>query len=361
MKINFIDLKAQYKKYKEEINSSIQAILDQAAFIQGAEVKSIEENLSKYVGVNQTISCGSGTDALLLALMSIDIKPGDEVITTPFTFYATAETIALLKAKPVFIDIDKKTYNIDSSKIEAKITKKTKAIIPVGLFGQPADMDEINQIAKKHNLVVIEDAAQSFGAEYKGKKSCNLSTIACTSFFPAKPLGCYGDGGAVFTSDEDLGAKIRSMMNHGQGERYMHKYIGINGRLDAIQAAVLNVKLKYYDQEIKDRESIGNRYTDLLKSKDVITPFIKDDRTTVYAQYSIRVKNREEKMKQLNEKGIPVAIHYPMPLYKQEAFSYLNESEKNYPISELISKEIMSLPMSPFLTKEDQDYIVENI
>ncbi len=361
MKINFIDLQAQYKAYKSEIDEAMQRIVDQCAFIQGKEVFDLEKNLADYTGAKHCISCSSGTDALILPLMALDIQPGDEIITTPFTFFATVEVISLMKARPVFIDIDEKTFNIDVSKIEEKITSKTKGIMPVGLYGQPSDMDEINSIAKKHNLFVIEDAAQSFGAQYKGKKSCNLADFGATSFFPAKPLGCYGDGGAVFTNDDDLGAKMRSMMNHGQGERYVHKYVGINARLDALQAAILNVKLKYYDIEISKRHEIGKKYTEMLSKKDVIVPFINNDRTTVWAQYSIRVKNRDEVIKKLSDKQIPTAIHYPIPLYRQEALKYLNEDSSKYPVSEIISKEIMSLPMSPFLTEEQQNYIVENI
>jgi len=290
--------------------------------------------------------------------MAIDVQPGDEIITTPFTFIATAETIALLKAKPVFVDIDEKTYNIDPALIEAKITPRTKAIMPVSLYGQCADMDAINAIAHKHNLIVIEDAAQSFGAVYKGKKSCNLSTIGCTSFFPSKPLGCYGDGGALFCSDETLGLKIKSILNHGQGKRYEHKYIGVNGRLDTIQAAVLNVKLKYFEDEIIKRKAIGERYSTLLKDADVITPMVMNDRTSVYAQYSIRVKNRESMMQKLSDKGVPTAVHYPIPLHLQEALAYLGYKKGDFPISERVGTEIMSLPMSPFLTTEQQDFVV---
>ncbi|MBP6325300.1 MAG: DegT/DnrJ/EryC1/StrS family aminotransferase, partial [Sulfurospirillum sp.] len=300
-------------------------------------------------------------DALLLALMAIDIEPGDEIITTPFTFIATAETIALLKAKPVFVDIDETTYNIDPKHIEAKITPRTKAIMPVALYGQCADMDEINAIAQKHNLVVIEDACQSFGAEYKGKKSCNVSHIGCTSFFPSKPLGCYGDGGAIFCSDDALAAKIKSLLNHGQGKRYEHKYIGINGRLDALQAAILNVKMNHFDAEVAKRIEVGERYSALLKDVDVITPKIMSDRNSMYAQYSIRVKNRETLMQKLNDAGVPTAVHYPIPLHLQEALSYLGYKKGDFPLSEQVGTEIMSLPMSPFLTTEQQDFVVNAI
>ncbi|MEJ2469396.1 MAG: DegT/DnrJ/EryC1/StrS family aminotransferase, partial [Campylobacterales bacterium] len=304
------------------------------------------------------IGCSSGTDALLLALMALDIKAGDEVITTPFTFIATAEVIAFLGAKSVFVDIDETTYNIDASLIEDAITERTKAIIPVSLYGQCADMDAVNTIAEKHSLPVIEDACQSFGALYKDKKSCNLSTIGCTSFFPSKPLGAYGDGGAVFTSDDALAEKIRMLLNHGQNERYKHKYIGINGRLDAIQAAVLNVKLAHFDGEVEARGRIGKAYSDKLAGADLVTPAVLEDRTSVYAQYSVRVKNREAVAKALNEKGIPTAVHYPMPLHLQEAFASLGYKRGDFPVAERVSDEIMSLPMSPYLTEAQQDFIV---
>ncbi len=363
MKINFIDLQKQYINMKQEIDNRILSVLESTMFIQGKEVNELDEGLAQYIGSNYAISCSSGTDALLLALMSIGVGPGDEVITTPFTFFATAEVISFLGAKPVFVDIDPESYNIDANLIERYITNNTKAIIPVSLYGQPADMDEINQIAMKHNLIVIEDAAQSFGAEYKGKKSGNLSTIGCTSFFPSKPLGCYGDGGAIFTNDTEIAEKARVLMNHGQTERYKHKYIGINGRLDAIQAAILNVKLKYFSNEVMKRWEIGQRYTTLLNSMNntIITPAILPDRTSVYAQYSIRVPNREEVIKGLNTEGIPTAIHYPIPLYKQEVYQDLNINPEDYPVTEKVSKEIMSLPISPYLTIEEQDLIIEKL
>ena len=361
MQIPFIDLKSQYEMYKEEINKEVLDVLSSAQFIMGPQVTKLEENLALYTGAKYAYACSSGTDALLLALMAIDIEPGDEIITTPFTFIATAETIALLKAKPVFVDIDETTYNIDPKHIEAKITPRTKAIMPVALYGQCADMDEINAIAQKHNLVVIEDACQSFGAEYKGKKSCNVSHIGCTSFFPSKPLGCYGDGGAIFCSDDALAAKIKSLLNHGQGKRYEHKYIGINGRLDALQAAILNVKMNHFDAEVAKRIEVGGRYSALLKDVDVITPKIMSDRNSMYAQYSIRVKNRETLMQKLNDAGVPTAVHYPIPLHLQEALSYLGYKKGDFPLSEQVGTEIMSLPMSPFLTTEQQDFVVNAI
>jgi UDP-2-acetamido-2-deoxy-ribo-hexuluronate aminotransferase len=294
--------------------------------------------------------------------MALGVEEGDEIITTPFTFIATAEVIAFLKAKPVFVDIEPDTFNIDATKIEEKITSKTKVIMPVSLYGQTADMDEINKIAQKHSLTVIEDACQSFGAEYKGKKSCNLSTIGCTSFFPSKPLGCYGDGGAILVNDEELAKKIRILLNHGQDKRYNHKYIGINGRLDSIQAAVLNVKLKYFDQEVKKRAEIGQKYIDELKSVEGISvPTVKDDRTSVFAQFTLVCENREEIQNRLNDAGVPTAIHYPKPLHLQEVFEYLGHKAGDFPVSEEIANKVISIPMSPFLSNEDQNYIIDVI
>jgi UDP-2-acetamido-2-deoxy-ribo-hexuluronate aminotransferase len=354
-------LKAQYQLYKAEIDEAISRVLQSCQFIQGKEVADLEEALAQYVGVNYCISCANGTDALLLALMALECKSGDEVITTPFTFVATAEVVRLLNMVPVFADIDPVTYNIDAGRIAERITNRTRAIMPVSLYGQVADMDRINEVAEAKGVAVIEDGAQSFGALYRGKKSCGLSRIGCTSFFPAKPLGCYGDGGALFTNAGDLAARLRSLMNHGQGQRYIHRYVGINGRLDALQAAVLGVKLNHLDEEIARRQYLGERYTRLLASKDVVTPTILPDRTTVYAQYSIRVAERDSVIRRLNERGIPTAIHYPIPVYRQEAFLDLGVDPAEYPVTELVCREVMSLPMSAFLTEEEQDYIVENL
>jgi len=292
--------------------------------------------------------------------MAMNIQPGDEVITTPFTFIATAETIAFLKAKPVFVDIEDITYNIDPTKIEEKITSRTKAIMPVSIFGQTADMDAINTIAEKHNLIVIEDAAQSFGATYKGKRSCNLSTFACTSFFPAKPLGCYGDGGAVFTSDEKFAEKMKSLRLHGQTERYYHKYIGMGGRLDTVQAAVLNVKMEHYKNDIERRQKVAEDYITRLKDS-VKTPTIIAGNTSVWAQFSIRVNNRQEVISYLKEVGIPTAVHYPKPLHLQECFENLNYQLGDFPIAEKISDEIMSLPMNPYLKADEIEYISQQL
>lgn len=362
-KIAFADLKAQYDKYKKEIDEAVIKVMESAQFIMGPEVASLEENLAKYTGAKKAYAVSSGTDALLVALMAHGINRGDEVITSPFTFIATAEVMALLGIKPVFTDIDETTYNLDPQKAAAAITSKTKAIMPVSLYGLPADMAKFREIASAKGIALIEDACQSFGAEENGKKSCNLSETACTSFFPSKPLGCYGDGGAIFTNDDKIAELAASLRNHGQAERYRHKHIGINGRLDAMQAAILNVKLKHFDKELQTRIAIGKAYTEKIRNKDsegkIITPVIPAGKTSVYAQYSIRIKDREKTIERLNAAGIPTAIHYPIPLHMQACFKNEGYKEGSLPISEKISKEIMSLPMSAFLKEDDQDYIVE--
>ncbi|MDX8553634.1 DegT/DnrJ/EryC1/StrS family aminotransferase [Tenacibaculum sp. 1B UA] len=357
MKIDFAKLQYQYQLYKKEIDTSIQAVLNKSNYIMGEEVSELEKSLEEFTGVKHAISCSSGTDALLLAMMSLNIKPGEEIITTPFTFVATAETIAFLGIKPVFVDIDETTYNIDSLKIEEAITTKTKAIMPVSLYGQPADMDVIQKIADKHGLKVIIDGAQSFGSTYNGQTDSNLGDISTTSFFPAKPLGCFGDGGAVFTNDSKLAERMKSLRLHGQSKRYHHKHIGIGGRLDTLQAAVLNVKLKHYTKDLKLRQEVANNYTKTIDNLDVVKPFVEENCTSAWAQYSIRVKNREELQVKLKENGIPTAVHYPMPLHLQECFEYLGYNEGDFPISELVSKEILSLPMNPYLTEEEIKYI----
>ena len=353
MKIDFANLQYQYSLYKDEIDKAIHNVLDKANYIMGEEVKILEENLQKFTGAKYAITCSSGTDALLLAMMALDIQPDDEIITTPFTFIATAETIAFLGAKPVFVDIDEKTYNIDPSKIEEKITSKTKAIIPVSLYGQPADMEKIQTIATKHNLKVIVDGAQSFGARYKEQTEVYYCDIYTTSFFPAKPLGCFGDGGAVLTNNEEISLKIKQLRIHGQDKRYHHKYIGLGARMDTIQCAVVNVKLKYYTKDLALRQAVANKYNEVLQDKNIVLPTVKKDRTSVYAQYSIRVKNRDALQERLKEQGIPTAVHYPMPLHLQECFSYLGYKKGDFPISEMISREILSLPMNPYLKTSD--------
>ena len=290
--------------------------MQHAQFILGPEVNELEELLAEFVGVKHCITVANGTDALLIAMMALNIQPGDEIISTAFTFFATAEMMLLLGAKPVFVDIEPHTYFIDSSTIEAAITPKTKAIMPVSLYGQTADMDVINAIAQKHHLAVIEDGAQSFGATYKGRQSCGLSTLGCTSFFPSKPLGCYGDGGASFTNDDQLAQKLRELRVHGQNQRYVHTSLGINGRFDTIQAAVLLEKLKIFEDEVKKRQEIAAYYSELLKNH-VVVPQVAAHNTCVFAQYTIRVQEREEFCKNLQKAGIPTAIHYPVPLTKQ--------------------------------------------
>lgn len=365
--IPFADLKSQYESYKAEIDKAVLDVMASSMYIMGPEVEKLEKNLASYVGARHALSVSSGTDALLLALMAYGIKEGDEVITTPFTFIATAEVIALVGAKPVFADIDEKTYNLDIEKVKPLINEKTKAIIPVSLYGLPADMDKFYELTKYTNIKLIEDACQSFGATDNGKYSCNYNSLGCTSFFPSKPLGCYGDGGAVFTNDDKEAEILSNLRNHGQVARYKHKYIGINGRLDAMQAAILNVKLAHFKEEIARRIEIGNNYTKKIKAAykgdaaDIITPFIPDGKVSVYAQYSVRVKNREEVTKKLNEAGIPTAIHYPIPLHMQECYAGCGFKEGDLPISEKVSKEIMSLPMSAFLKDDDQDFIVETL
>jgi len=361
MKIDFANLQYQYGLYKDEIDSAMHAVLDKANYIMGSEVNELEEALQRFSGAKHAITCGSGTDALILAMMALDIQPGDEIITTPFTFIATAETIAFLKAKPVFVDIDEKTYNIDPGKIQEKITSKTKAIIPVSLYGQPADMDAIKAIADKHNLKVIVDGAQSFGSTYKGKTDSNLGDISTTSFFPAKPLGCFGDGGAIFTNDDALAQKMKSLRVHGQSKRYHHKYIGMGGRMDTIQCAVVNVKLKHYEKDLKLRQTVAQKYTQALKNKELTLPYVALDVTSAWAQYSIRVKNRDEVQTKLKEQGIPTAVHYPMPLHLQEAFEYLNYKQGDFPVSEKVSQEIMSLPMNPYVSDDEIEYIAKRL
>ncbi|WP_321470615.1 DegT/DnrJ/EryC1/StrS family aminotransferase [Halarcobacter sp.] len=358
MKIDFAKLQNQYQLYKTEIDEAIHSVLNKSNYIMGEEVSQLEESLQKFTGVKYAISCSSGTDALLLAMMALDIRPGDEIITTPFTFIATAETIAFLGAVPVFVDIDERTYNINSDLIEYKITSKTKAIVPVSLYGQPANMEKIEEIATKHNLKVIIDGAQSFGSTFNNKTDSALGDISTTSFFPAKPLGCFGDGGAVFTNNEELSEKMKSLRVHGQNKRYHHKYIGMGGRLDTIQAAVLNVKLKYYKKDLALRQKIANKYSNSLIEKDLILPYVDGKATSAWAQYSIRVKNRDDLQVMLKEQGIPTAVHYPKPLHIQECFKYLGYKEGDFPISEIISSEIMSLPMNPYLTDEEIEYIV---
>ncbi len=355
--IDFANLKKQYFMYQPKLEEEMDRVLNNSSYIMGSAVKDLEENLQTFTNAKHAITCSSGTDALLLVMMALDIKPGDEIITTPFTFIATAETIAFLGAKPVFVDIDEKTYNIDPSKIEEKITKKTKAIMPVSLYGQPADMEAIEAIAKKHNLKVIVDGAQSFGSTFNGKYDSTLGDISTTSFFPAKPLGCFGDGGAVFTNDDALAEKMKSLRVHGQSKRYHHQYIGMGGRMDTLQCAIVDVKLKHYKKDLALRQEVAKKYTQALQGKDLILPFVDARATSAFAQYSIRVKNRDEVQAKLKEQGVPTAVHYPMPLHLQECFEYLGYKKGDFPISEMISDEIMSLPMNPYLGDDEISFI----
>lgn len=356
--IDFIDLKSQQDSIRPDLEHRIHTVLQHGQYIMGPEVRELETRLEEYTGAKHCITVASGTEALLIALMALDIKPGDEIITTPFTFVATAEVIVLLGATPVFVDIEADTCNIDVSKIEAAITAKTRAIMPVSLYGQPADMDEINAIAAKHGLTVIEDAAQSFGAEYKGRKSCNLSSIGCTSFFPSKPLGCYGDGGAIFTSDDNLAKAMREIRVHGQEKRYVHTRVGVGGRMDTLQCAVVLGKMERFAWEVEQRLEIGARYQSLLAGR-VPTVTQRLDRTSVFAQYTVFVENRENVQQSLKEVGVPTAVHYPVPLHRQPAYQNISRVVGPLAVSEYAAARVMSLPMSPDLTATQQSVIVD--
>ncbi|NHB87576.1 DegT/DnrJ/EryC1/StrS family aminotransferase [Photorhabdus tasmaniensis] len=345
--MQFTDLAAQQRRIKDKIDANIQKVLTHGKYILGPEVAELEEKLIAYTGAKYCITCANGTDALQIALMAIGLKPGDEVITPGFTYIATAETVALLGGIPVYVDVKPTTYNVDPALLEAAITPKTRAIIPVSLFGQCADFDEINAIAEKYNLTVIEDAAQSFGATYKEKRSCNLTTLSCTSFFPSKPLGCYGDGGAIFTNDEELAKIIRQIARHGQDRRYHHIRIGINSRLDTLQAAILLPKLDIFEEEIALRQCVAENYNQALNKIGITTtPYIEPHNLSAYAQYTIRVKNRDELQRRLKEQGIPTAVHYPIPLNKQPAVA----SNITLPVGDEIAQEVISLPMHPYLS-----------
>ncbi len=354
--IEFIDLKTQQARIKDKIDAGIQRVLAHGQYILGPEVAELEEKLAAFVGAKYCITCANGTDALQIAQMALGIGPGDEVITPGFTYIATAETVALLGAKPVYVDIDPRTYNLDPQLLEAAITPRTKAIIPVSLYGQCADFDAINAIAKKYGIPVIEDAAQSFGATYKGKRSCNLTTIACTSFFPSKPLGCYGDGGAIFTNDEELAKVIRQVARHGQDRRYHHVRVGVNSRLDTLQAAILLPKLEIFDKEIDLRNLVASRYSKLLNAVGLQnTPFIENHNVSVWAQYSVRiVRGRDEAQERLKLAGIPTAVHYPFPLNKQPA---VGDTQADLPVGDNIAGEILSLPMCPYTKEYDQQKV----
>lgn len=348
--MQFIDLKAQQERISEKLKKRIDHVLAHGRYIMGPEVQELEEKLKDYVGVKHSIAVGNGTDALTIALMALEIGPGDEIITPSFSFFATTEAIILLGAKPVFVDIDPKTYNLNPKLLEKVITNKTKAILPVSLYGQCADFDEINEIAEKYQLPVIEDGAQSFGASYKGKKSCSLTTIGTTSFFPSKPLGAYGDGGACFTNDHELAKRMRQIRIHGQEGRYNHVRIGVNSRLDSLQAAILLEKLEIFDDEIKKRQQVATWYEEAL-SNLVQTPKIRSYNTSVYAQYTIQVDKRDELANQLKQEGIPTCVHYPKPLHLQPALKFLEVPQDSLPHSLHAAERVLSLPMHLYIEK----------
>lgn len=358
--MDFIDLKSQYKRIKDDVLKEINEVLDSGQYIMGAKVKELETCLAKYVGSKHCVGVADGTTAILIALMALEIKPGDEIIVPAFTFIATASQAALLGAKPVFVDVDARTFNLDPGKLEAAITQKTKAIIPVSLFGQCPDIDKINMIAAKYGIAVIEDAAQSFGACYKGQKSGGLTTIATTSFFPSKPLGGYGDGGACFTNDDKLAEKMSQIRVHGQDRRYHHALLGINGRLDTLQAAIILAKMRIFDDEVIKREQIGRRYTQLLKDTNCLIPIVAEGNSHVYAQYTIVTTKRDMLVKNLNNAGIPTSVHYPLSIHQQPALAGFYQGQ-DLSVSERLSKEVLSIPMHPYLDTASQDKVVQVI
>ena len=357
--MQFIDLKSQQARIRDDIDRRIAAVLDHGQYILGPEVRELEEVLQEYVGSRHCITVASGTDSLLIALMALGIGPGDEVITVPSTWISTAEMIALTGAKPVFVDVQEDTWNLDPAKLEAAITVRTKAIMPVGIYGQTADMTAINEIAARHgNLPVIEDAAQSFGATHHGVKSCALSGIGSTSFFPSKPLGCYGDGGALFTDDDNLAEKMRQIRVHGQAEKHQHPILGINGRFDSIQAAVVLSKLQIFDEEIEKRQQVATRYAEALAgSQSIKAPRIGAGNTSVYAQYTVLSENRDELQARLTKAEIPSVAYYAVPLHLQPVFANLGHSAGDFPVTEKVSGQCLSLPMSPYLSDAEVDQV----
>ncbi|MFC1603023.1 DegT/DnrJ/EryC1/StrS family aminotransferase [Pseudomonadota bacterium] len=356
--MDFIDLKTQRLRIANEVDSRIAGVLAHGAFIMGPEVAEMEGRLAAYTGADYCISVASGTEALFISLLALGVGSGDEVITTPFTFVATVETIVLAGATPVLVDIEPETYNIDWRQLEDAITPRTRAIMPVSLYGQPADMDEINEIAARHGIPVVEDGAQSFGASYKGRKSGSLSTVGCTSFFPSKPLGCYGDGGAIFTSDSELAKICRQIRVHGQEQRYIHGRIGVGGRMDTIQCAVVLAKLEIFDDEFRTRTEVAARYNAMLANAEVQLPVIRGDRNSAYAQYTVRVADRDRIQADLKEECIPTAVHYPRPLHHQPAYVDCCRYEC-LPNAEEAAAEVISLPMHPYLDSDQQTTIVE--
>lgn len=362
MKVNFCDISKDYQTQKESIDSGISDVLTKGNFIMGNQINELEVKLANYVGVKHCIAVSNGTDALKLALLALDIGTGDEVITVPFTWISSSEVIDLVGAKPVFVDVDLNTFNLDASQLESKITDKTKAIIAVSIFGQVADLTEINKIAAKHNVTVIEDAAQSFGAEQDGKKSCSLSKIATTSFFPSKPFGGYGDGGAIFTDDDTLCNRLKAIRTHGANVRHHHWCIGLNARLDTIQAAILLAKFDRIDEMMNNRTSMGNLYSELINESnitDIQTPVILPQNKSVYAQYTLLVKDRDALAAKLKEQGIPTAIYYPKCLHEQPVYEYLGYKLEDFPNSVKASREVLSLPMHGWITEEDIRTVVD--
>ncbi|HHW02470.1 MAG TPA: DegT/DnrJ/EryC1/StrS family aminotransferase [Thermoanaerobacterales bacterium] len=361
MKIPFLDLKAQYETIKNEIDSAVSEVIQSGHFIMGPNVKQFENEMASYLDVKHAIAVANGTDALILSLDALNIIPGDEVITSPFTFFASAESISRVGAVPVFADIDPKTFNIDPGLVEKKITGKTKAIIPVHIFGQPADMDAMMQIAEKHDLYIIEDACQAIGAQYKGKKAGTIGNTGCFSFFPTKNLGGYGDGGMVITDDDGVAEKIKLLRVHGSSKKYYHSLLGYNSRLDEIQAAVLRVKLKYIDAWNAARREKANLYNKLLKDTPVITPYEAPGSHHVYHLYTILAPERDELQKYLQEKGISTGVYYPLPLHLQEVYKYLGYKKGDLPVAESISEKALSLPLDPEVSEEQIEYVASEI
>lgn len=366
MSVPFIDLKSQYIALKSSIDARIQKVLESGAYISGPEVTELEKKLAQHTGTKYCLAVASGTDALLIPMMALGIGPGDEVITTAFSFIATAETIVLSGAKPVYIDIDRKTFNIDTKKIEAAITPKTKAIMPVSLYGQAADLDEINAIAKKHNLFVIEDTAQSYGAKYKDRKSGACTNAAGTSFYPAKPLGCYGDGGAIFTNDEKLCAIMKEIREHGSEKRYHHTRLGLNGRLDTIQCAILLAKMERYDWEVDERNRVAKRYNEAFKGlesldKQFSIPFVKPENISVWAQYTLTITNRSLFQKMMSELKVPTAVHYPMTMPDQPWYKLNTPNIHDISTSRWAADHVVSLPMYPDMDEKTQDIVIDAV
>ncbi len=357
--MKFVDLSAQYQAYKQEIDEAMQQVIDTAAFINGPDVRALEEELAAYCGAEHAIACSSGTDALLIPFAAMDLQPEDEVIVPAFTYIASASMISFWGARPVFVDVDEVTFNLDPEAVSKAVTPRTKGIVAVSLFGQCPDLDSLQKIADEHHLWILEDGAQSFGARYHGHCSCSMTDFATTSFFPAKPLGCYGDGGAVFTGDPEMAARMRMFLSHGQEKRYHHAMIGINGRMDTLQAAIVRVKLKHFEEELTSRNAAADYYTRELTGI-VETPRIREGDRSTWAQYTIKSARRDRIRTFLQELGVPTAVHYPLPLHHQKAFAYLQDSGP-YPVAERLSMEVLSLPMHPFITDEQLAAVVQAV